>query len=135
MGDRDAKDSMTRRVTDGDNNDSPAATSRIARNMSAGSVSLIRKPAAPACRASKTYSSSSKVVSMITRTPARDGSPTIIRNAAIPSSCGIRMSIKITSGRVRRASSTACRPFSASPASSRSSSDSMRTRRPIRTSG
>ena len=71
---------------------------------------------------------------MITRTPASAGSAVIWRSAAMPSSSGIRMSIRITSGRVRRTSSTAARPFSASPASSRSSSDSISTRRPIRTS-
>ena len=47
---------------------------------------------------------------------------------------GILMSIRTTSGRVRRTRSSACRPSAASPASSRSSSASTSTRRPIRTS-
>ena len=126
-------DSITRLVTDGDSSDSPAATSRIARSMSAGSLSLIRKPAAPACRASKTYSSSSNVVSMITRTAFSAGSAVSTRSAVIPSMIGIRMSIKITSGWWDRARSIPARPFSASPARARSSSDSISTRRPIRT--
>ena len=49
--------------------------------------------------ASKTYSSSSKVVSTTTRVPVRSGSATIRRVASMPSMPGIRMSISTTSGR------------------------------------
>jgi len=89
----------TRRVTDGDSNASPAATTRIARTRSAGAVSLSTKPAAPACRASNTYRSISKVVTTITRRPARSGSAAIARNVARPSMPGIRTSRSSTSGR------------------------------------
>ena len=68
-----ANSRTTRRVTDGDSSASPAATSRIARSSSAGLVSLMRKPLAPCRSASKTYSSSSNVVSTITRVPASSG--------------------------------------------------------------
>ena len=134
-GPRAVNEAITRRVTDGDSSDSPAAASRTARSMSAGSESLIRKPAAPACSASNTCSSVSNVVSTITRTPASAGSAATARSAAIPSSRGIRMSIRTTSGRTRRTRSSAARPSSASPTSSRSSSELIKVRSPIRTSG
>src|SRR5436190_7537758 len=50
------------RVTVGESIPSPAWASSIARTISAGGVSLRRKPAAPACSARRTSSSASKVV-------------------------------------------------------------------------
>ena len=76
---------------------------------------LSRKPLAPAASASNTYSSSSKVVSTSTRTPASSSSATMRRVASSPSITGMRMSIRTTSGRVERASSTAAAPSPASP--------------------
>jgi len=49
------------------------------------------------------------------RTAARSSSPVIRRVAAMPSSSGMRTSIRTTSGRVSRASRTAWRPVAASP--------------------
>jgi hypothetical protein len=54
--------SMTRRVTEGANGEPSSTTTRIASSSLAGSASLSRRQLAPARRASKTYSSSSKVV-------------------------------------------------------------------------
>ena len=76
---------------------SPAWTSSIARTISAGGVSFSRKPAAPACSARRTSSSASKVVS--TRTAGGSGCAASRRVAAMPSSCGMRMSMRTTSGR------------------------------------
>ena len=56
------------------------------------------------------------------------------RAAPSPSSTGIRMSQSTTSGRVARMSCIPARPSAASPTSSRSSSDSISVRRPVRTS-
>src|SRR5215472_15966835 len=58
---------------------------------------------------------------------------TIWRVASIPSRFGIRTSIKITSGSVSRASAMACRPSSASPATSSPARASMIMRNPLRT--
>lgn len=85
-------------------------------------------------RAETTYSSTSKVVSMTTRTAASSGSALIMRVAASPSVPGIRMSIRTTSGRVRRASSTACAPSEASPTTSMSGSESTSTLKALRRS-
>ena len=68
---------------------------------SSGCTSLSRKPLAPACRAAYTYSSMSNVVSMTTRA-WHDGSAAIRRVAAMPSTPGIRTSIRTTSGLSRR---------------------------------
>ena len=65
-------------------------------------MSLTRKPEAPERIASKTYSSSSKVVSMTTLTSFRPASSVMRRVAARPSSRGMRMSIRTTSGRSSR---------------------------------
>ncbi len=92
------------------------------------------KPLAPAARASNTYSSSSNVVSMITRTKVSAGSEVIWRSAPRPSSPGIRMSIRTTSGTLARTSSIPASPSAASPTSSVSGSVSIRARSPIRTS-
>ncbi len=56
------------------------------------------------------------------------------RVASIPSIFGIRMSISTTSGRTRRATSTASSPVPASPTTRRSGAVSTRTRKPARTS-
>ena len=59
-------------------------TARTARTSSAGSVSLTRKPLAPARIASNTYSSRSNVVRMTTRVAARRSSAAIRRVAVQP---------------------------------------------------
>ena len=64
---------MSRRVTLGESSASPAATARTARSSSAGSVSFTRNPLAPARSASNTYSSSSNVVRITTRTAVERG--------------------------------------------------------------
>ena len=69
-----ANSSIRRRVTPGDSSASPATTARTARSSSAGSVSLTRKPLAPARIASNTYSSRSNVVRITTLTSARRSS-------------------------------------------------------------
>jgi hypothetical protein len=74
---RSANSLISRRVTLGDSSASPVATTRTARTSSAGSVCLTRKPLAPARSASNTYSSSSNVVRITTRTPASRPSPAI----------------------------------------------------------
>ena len=96
-----ANSPMSCRVTFGDSSASPAATTRTARSSSTGSVSFTRKPLAPCRTASKMYSSSSKVVRMMIRTEPSRGSPAIAFVASRPSSPGIRMSIRTTSGRAR----------------------------------
>ena len=68
-----ANASMRRRVTLGERSASPAATARTARSSSTGSVSFTRKPLAPARSASNTYSSSSNVVRITTRTAVEVG--------------------------------------------------------------
>ncbi len=107
---------IRRRVMLGASRASPPATTRIAVIRSAGRVSLSRNPLAPARSAPNTYSSRSKVVRMITRTPASDsGADVIWRVASMPSSIGIRTSISMTSGRAARATATASAPLAASP--------------------
>ena len=54
------------------------------------------------------------MVSTSTRTSDSRGSRTMERVAAIPSSCGMRMSINTTSGTSSRASETASTPVAAS---------------------
>ena len=97
-------------------------------------MSLRRKPEAPARRAPKTYSSSSKVVSTSTFVAERVGSATIRAVASSPSSRGIRMSMSTTSGLVSTAWATASSPSTASPTTSMSSSESSNARNPARTS-
>ncbi|CAO0837713.1 hypothetical protein SMICM17S_04561 [Streptomyces microflavus] len=101
---------MSPLVAAGESSASPAAAIRIALSSSSGSAPLPRNPEAPARRAWTTYSSTSKVVSMTTRTAASAGSALIMRVAASPSGAGIRMSISTTSAPVARASSTAWAP-------------------------
>ncbi|HZI98596.1 MAG TPA: response regulator transcription factor, partial [Actinomycetales bacterium] len=121
-------------VASGESLLSPSVT-RTARSSSGGGESFSTNPLAPLRNASKTYSSSSNVVSITTRTPASAASAVISARASRPSCTGIRMSIRTTSGRVRRTTSTPARPSGASPTSSVSGSDSSRVRIPIRTRG
>ena len=58
----------------------------------------------------------------------------ITRVASRPSRCGIRMSIRTTSGCFFLASATASVPSLASPTTSRSGAESTSTRKPLRTS-
>ena len=74
---------------------------------------LSRKPATPARSASWKVQSSSNEVSAMTR--ARSPRSTICRVAWIPSSTGMLMSIRITSGSRRLAVETAVSPFEAAP--------------------
>ncbi len=124
---------MSRRVTTGASNDSPAATARMPSTSSSGRTSLRRNPLAPARSASTTYSSMSNVVSMRTR-DRQPGSARMRRVASIPSTPGIRTSMSTMSGRVDATSVTASAPSSASPTTSRSGSVSRIIRRPRRTS-
>src|ERR671914_242150 len=79
------------------------------------------------------YSSRSNVVSI--RTAASSSGSERIRPAALrPSSSGMRMSMRTTSGRVRVTMSTALRPSGASPTTVMSGSSSRITRKPERTS-
>src|SRR2546423_1682971 len=121
---------IRRRVIRGASNASPAATTRMACNSSAGPASLSRKPLAPAWSASKTYASVSYVVRIRTRTCSRPRVRTIPLVALIPSSSGMRMSMSTTSGRVARARSTASAPLAASPTTVMSSSASSSTLTP-----
>ncbi len=121
---------INRRVTLGATSESPLAAYLIARSSSVGSASFRRNPVAPARIASNTYSSRSNVVSTTTWTDAREGSATIVRVAASPSTFGIRMSITTTSGSNCRVSSIAAVPSSASPTTSMSSSASSSIRKP-----
>lgn len=124
----------SRRVAPGDSKASPAATTRIARTRSAGSVCFTKNPVAPDRMASKTYSSSSNVVSTTTLTSANCGSDAIIRVAPRPSSIGMRMSINTTSGASSRVRRTAFSPLSASPTTSMPSCASNRATKPALTS-
>ena len=125
---------ISARVANGESNESPRATSRIASNSSSGPTPLPRNPLAPDRSAWNTYSSSSKVVSTNTFTPANTGSAMIALVAASPSISGIRMSISTTSTPPARTRSSASRPVVASPTTSRSSADSISTRNPARSS-
>ena len=126
------KDSISRRVTDGDSSESPWAMVRIPARSCSGATSLSRKPLAPAVSASKTYSSRSKVVRISTR--GGFGAAMIRRVASRPSMPGIRMSISAMSGRVRNAASTASAPSSASATTRMSGSVSRIILNPARTS-
>src|SRR5205823_1514020 len=105
---------------------------RIPVTSCSGGTSLSMKPLAPACSASYTYSSMSKVVSITTfvSIPSRSSRR---RVASIPSSSGMRTSMSTTSGRSRCVSSIASRPSEASPTTSMSLSASRIIRNPVRT--
>ena len=94
-----AKRSMTTRVEAGKSRDSPAATTRTASMSSGGGTRFSTKPEAPARMASKTYSSTSKVVS--TSTLVSGYAATMRRVASSPSMPGIRTSMRTTSGASR----------------------------------
>ncbi len=99
--------STSRRVMDGASSASPDRTSRTAAIRCSGETSLSRNPLAPAASAAYTYWSRSNVVKMMIRMSRPDRAPRIRRVASSPSSSGIRMSIKITSGRCLSAAATA----------------------------
>lgn len=119
------------RATEGASSESPAATTRTACTRSSRRTSLRRKPLAPACSASYTYASESKVVSMTVRQAVR---ALISRQAPMPSRTGIRMSSRATSGSSRRTASTACAPSPASATTSMSGWASRIIANPLRTS-
>jgi hypothetical protein len=102
-------------VTDGEISASPAAAARTASASRAGPASLSRNPAAPARSAPYTYSSWSKVVTMTTRSGSRTCGPARALVTSSPSSLGIRISTRQTSGRSSRPSATASAPSAASP--------------------
>ena len=121
--------SITRRVTDGESSESPAATAWIPATSSSGDVRLSRKPEAPASSAPKTNSSSSNVVRMTTFVPGTAASTSLV--AAIPSSrhADIHQDDVRPERRVR---STAARPSAASPTTTSPSSLPSTARRPAR---
>ncbi len=125
-----ANSPIRRRVTLGASSASPAATTRMAVSSSAGRVSLSRNPLAPARSAAKTYSSRSKVVKMSARTSVLC---VICRVASMPFMTGMRTSIKMTSGRARRAASTASAPLPASPTTMKPGVAEMMPQKPTRT--
>ena len=86
--------SISRRVTAGESI-APAATRSIAVMISAGELSLPRKPEAPRRSARRTWSSVSKVVSTITA--GGSGRECRRSSTASPSSLGIRRSSSMTS--------------------------------------
>jgi hypothetical protein len=102
----------------------------MAVSRSAGSVSLSRNPLAPARSAAKTYSSRSNVVKMSARTSVLC---VICLVASMPSMTGMRTSIKMTSGLVRRAASTASTPLPASPTTVNPGVAAMIPQNPTRT--
>ena len=83
---------------EGASNAPPSATVRTAATISAGGMSLSTKPLAPARSALYTYSSGSNVVRITTRT-SQSASSMIRDVASRPSISGMRMSMRITSGR------------------------------------
>ena len=127
-----------------DKAESPAATSRMAASSSSGAASLSRNPDAPAAMASVTYSSTSKVV----RTRIRGALPSLCVDpfprsarlprirlvASIPSTPGMRMSMRITSGASAALISIAASPSSACQVTSMSSWESTTIAKPARTS-
>ena len=94
-------------MIDGDTSASPTAAARTASTRSAAPASFRRKPLAPFAIAVRTYSSRSNVVTTTTEIGSVTSGPASRRVAARPSSSGIRMSSRHTSGRSRWASSTA----------------------------
>ena len=136
--------SNRRRVADGAITASPRCTVRIASSSCSGGVSFNKKPLAPARTAEYTYSSISKVVSMIMRTrssseTSRSPSRSRIRRAASrPSQCGMRTSMRMTCGArpsetMRSKTSMAARPSSASMTTCRSGWELTSMLKPPRT--
>src|SRR5699024_6403049 len=105
---------MSALVTFGESRASPSATTRTAWTSSSGGESFSRKPLAPTRSAENTYSSASKVVSMMTFGPL-PGIAKMLRAASSPFIFGMRMSISTTSGWVRRTISVMPSPSSAVP--------------------
>ena len=121
--------SMSLRVTVGESTASPAATRRIARRISVGGVSLTRNPAAPS------RSASEHVVVDVERRQDDDlrrvrARARTSRVAARPSSFGIRMSMRTTSGRWASMAAATSLPSSASPTTSRSRRGAEHHRQP-----
>ncbi|SDD01443.1 hypothetical protein SAMN05216270_101386 [Glycomyces harbinensis] len=110
--------SNNRTVTDGDTNDSPLAAARTASTSNVGPESFNKNPVAPERNAPYTYSSVSNVVTTTIRGPEPFPPASSIRVASRPSSLGIRISNKHTSGFNRRASATATTPSGASATTS-----------------
>ena len=125
---------MTARVTLGESNASPRATTRTACSSSSGSTSLTRNPLAPARSAANTVVSSSNVVSTTTLVAASRGSLAIRCVAVTPSTSGMLMSMSTTSGACSRVSATATPPLAASATTVMSPADSSSSRNPARTS-
>ena len=88
-------------MIDGEISASPAAAARTASRSRCGPLSLRMKPAAPLRRAISTCSSESNVVAITTRSGCCTSGPARRRVAANPSSSGMRMSSRHTSGRIR----------------------------------
>jgi hypothetical protein len=112
---------------------SPAATTLIASSSFSGGVSLSTNPLAPLRSASKTCSSSSKVVTTRIRGSGRWTTVAMTLVASSPCMIGMRMSISTTSGRSARAWRTAWIPSLASPTTHRSGAESTSIRNPVRT--
>ena len=121
-----------RSVSSGRSAVEPPTTSRNACTSVSGLIAFSRKPRAPARTASSKAAVSSKVVSSTTGIfSARAASARI---SPIPSSRGIRMSDRITSGCSRASSSSASAPSDASPTRRMSSCSASRPFSPSRTS-
>ena len=120
-------------MTDGEMSDSPLAAARTASTRSVGPESLRRNPVAPERSAPYTYSSVSNVVTTTMRGPVPFPPARSVRVASSPSSLGMRMSKRHTSGFSRRASDTATTPSGASATTSMSGWASMMARNPART--
>ena len=148
---------MSRLVAEGAMIALPWNTVRIELSNVSGSVSLSRKPEAPAVMAAITYSSKSNVVRMITRVgrssadsaetvasaaglaesaalPGAAESEVIRLVASMPSMPGMRTSISTTSGCRDSANATAWAPSDACPTTSISGCEPMTMAKPARTS-
>ena len=102
------RSSSSRRVTEGARRASPAATTRMASMRSSGGTSFRRKPLAPAReRFDHVLVEVEGREDQDPEAVGRAGLPARRRVASTPSTRGIRMSIRTTSGRSRRASLTA----------------------------
>ena len=123
---------IRRRVTVGASSASPAAMTRTAWKSCSAVTSLSRKPLAPAHSASYTYSSRSKVVRMTMRGRSEPGLASC-RVASMPSTPGIRTSIRTTSGAVSVQTRTASDPSSAVPTTVKSGCVPSSAVNPLRT--
>ena len=92
---------MTRRVTDGDSSASPAATVRTADYQLLGRIVLQNEPAGP--RPQRAEDVLIQIERREDEHPAVGSAARIRRVASSPSSSGIRMSIRVTSGWTRAA--------------------------------